>query len=72
MANTYECSVNKAHKREVTTVQSVAPTCCGKPMSQVQTGTSQPAASAAKPAGPTAPTATQGQKPVASAQQEKK
>ena len=70
MANVvYQCSVNKFHKRELATAPLTAPTCCGKPMSQVQNQVSQPApaqpvAGAAKPATSPAPTVAQAQKPV--------
>ena len=72
MANlTYQCSENKFHKRDLATAPLAVPICCGKPMSQVQNPTSQPApsqpvAGAAKPATSPAPTAAQAQKPVSS------
>jgi hypothetical protein len=77
MANfTYQCSENKFHKRDLSTAPLAVPMCCGKPMSQVQNPTSQPApsqpapsqpvAGAAKPATSPAPTVAQAQKPVTS------
>ena len=65
-AEMYECSVNKSHRRELSTSTFPAPNCCGNPMTKVAAA-SQPAPTAqapAKPANPAAP-AAQSQKPMA-------
>jgi len=68
MANlTYQCSVNKLHKRDLASAPIDAPICCGKTMLQVQNqraqpAPSQPVAGAAKPASSPAPTVAQAQK----------
>ena len=58
----YTCVVNKSHSRSLSTAPLAVPTCCGKPMSQVQNPTSQvappqPVAGSAKAATSPAPTA---------------